>query len=327
MLFARIGLEDMAFIPTHTRLLLLASVICCFLVVLFSYNVSASELYFIDAHSQVDHNLKNLELIIKRMDDGGVYRTILSARSGRKSEEIASFAETYSDRIVPAVRTKSGTYKKNHPKYYKKLRKQTNSGRFKAMAEVLMYHAQKGTKAAEVVVYPDDKRVHAAMNAAIKNGWPFVIHIEFQSLRGKKRHRFLAEMEELLTAHPDHPFALNHMGQLKSLDVRRLITNHQNIYFLTAHTNPVVIQQSNQPWVNMFRGSSIAKDWKELLLQHPDRFIFALDNVWEKHWKDFYLDQMKYWRKALADLPSSVAHAVAHGNAERLWKMPPKLDK
>jgi hypothetical protein len=36
---------------------------------------------------------------------------------------------------------------------------------------------------------------------------------------------------------------------------------------------------------------------------------------------------MKYWRKAMADLPDDVAHAIAHGNAERLWRIKPKQDK
>ena len=325
-LFTRRDLDNMKFNPTRTSLLLLSPVICFFLLISFSNNLRASELYFVDAHSQVDENLENLELIIQRMDDGGVYRTILSARSGRKPEEVASFAEAYSDRIVPAVRTKSGAYNKNHPKYYKQLRKQLDSGRFKAMAEVLMYHAQKGSKAPEVIVYPDDQRVQAALNAAIENAWPFIIHIEFRSLRGKKRQQFMAGMEELLKAHSAHSFALNHMGQLTAVEVRKLIKHHQNIYFLTAHTNPVIISHSNQPWVNMFRGVAISPEWKQLLLQHADRFIFALDKVWETHWEEFYLDQMEYWRKAMADLPHDVAHAVAHGNAERFWGTP-MLDK
>jgi len=316
----------MEFIPTHTRLLLLSSVICSFLLVLFCHNLRASELYFIDAHSQVDHNLKNLELIIQYMDDGGVYRTILSARSGRKPEEVASFAKRYSDRIVPAIRTKSDAYNKNHPKYYKKLRKQLDSGHFKAMAEVLMYHAQKGSKAPEVFVFPNDDRVVFALGEAIENGWPFVIHIEFQSLEGSKRQRFMTSMEKMLKAHPDHPFALNHMGQLGSSEVHRLIETHKNIHFLTAHTNPGIIKHSRQPWVNIFDGEKLTPEWKKLIMQYPDRFIFALDNVWERHWRRFYFDQMVYWRKAMADLPRDVAHAIAHGNAERLWKIPPKLN-
>ncbi|MBE9516152.1 MAG: amidohydrolase family protein [Proteobacteria bacterium] len=302
----------------------LLPVICCSLLVLFGPNLWASELYFIDAHSQVDHKLKNLDLIIQRMDEAGVYRTILAARSKRKPGEVVSFAQAHSERIVPAVRTKSGAYKKNRPKYYKKLRKQLNSGHFRAMAEVLMYHAQKGDKAPEVSVYPDDQRVQTALNAAIKNGWPFIIHIEFRSLSGEKRRQFMASMEKLLKAHPGHAFALNHMGQLAAAEVRRLITNHKNIYFLTAHANPVSIRHSNQPWVNMFQGSVIAKEWKELLVLHPDRFIFALDNVWERHWSEYYLEQMEYWKKAMIDLPRDVAHAVAHGNAERLWNLSPK---
>jgi predicted TIM-barrel fold metal-dependent hydrolase len=258
------------------------------------------------------------------MDEAGVYCTILSARAERKSEDIVAFADEQVKRIVPAVRTKSGAYNKNHPKYYKKLRNQLNSGRFKAMAEILLYHARKGDKAPEVVVYPNDKRVQFALDKAIKNRWPFVIHIEFQSLGGRKRQRFMNEMEEMLKAHSEHPFALNHMGQLKVAEVRRLIKNHENIYFLTAHTNPFIIRHSNQPWVSIFKDETLAPEWKELLSQYPGTFIFALDNVWDRHWKEFYLDQIKYWRKAMADLLPDIAHAVAHGNAERLWGIKPK---
>ena len=76
-----------------------------------------------------------------------------------------------------------------------------------------------------------------------------------------------------------------------------------------------------KPWVSMFGDSGLAGDWEELIVNYPNRFIFALDNVWgAKHWKKAsYRKQMGYWRKALLRLPSPVAHAVAHGNAERLW--------
>ncbi|MBW2077545.1 MAG: amidohydrolase family protein [Deltaproteobacteria bacterium] len=228
---------------------------------------------------------------------------------------------------MPAVRTKSGAYNTNHPKYFKQLGKQIDCGRFKAMAEVLMYHAQKGSKAPEVIVYPDNQRVQTALNAAIEHAWPFVIHIEFRrSLSGEKRGKFMAAIEGLLTAHAAHSFALNHMGQLTAVEVRRLVKQHQNIYFLTAHTNPVIIRRSKQPWVNVFRGEVFCPEWKELLLHYADRFIFALDNVWETHWRELYLDQMAYSSRAMADLTHDVAHAVAHGNAERLWRIP-MLDK
>ena len=37
------------------------------------------------------------------------------------------------------------------------------SGRFGAISELLMHHAQKGSKADEIVVYPDDKRVQVTL--------------------------------------------------------------------------------------------------------------------------------------------------------------------
>lgn len=114
------------------------SIVGFFLSLTANSNSVAGELYFIDAHSQIDQNIENLDLIIQRMDAAGVYRTILDARSGRKQGEIASFAQKHSQRIIPAVRTKSGAYNKNHPKYYKKMRKQIESERFKAMVEILL---------------------------------------------------------------------------------------------------------------------------------------------------------------------------------------------
>ena len=76
----------------------------------------------------------------------------------------------------------------------------------------------------------------------------------------------------------------------------------------------------------MFAGERLTPAWKSLTVAYPTRFIFALDNVWgRKHWKPgMYNGQIALWRKALADLPHETAHAIAHGNAERLWRLEPK---
>ena len=70
-------------------------------------------------------------------------------------------------------------------------------------------------------------------------------------------------------------------------------------------------------------GAEFAPEWRKLLLANPDRFVFAMDNVFSFYWKDMFLPQIEVWRKTLATVPDDVAHAVAHGNAERLWKLPP----
>lgn len=284
----------------------------------------AAELYFVDAHSQVDEGVSDLELIIRRMDAAGVYRTILAARSGRKPGEVADFAARHPERIVPSVRTKSDAFDKNPANWQKSVQAQINSGRFRAMAEILLYHAKKGDKAPEVRAYPEDERVKFVLAAALERRWPFVVHIEFASLSPLDRERFMAGFEALLQEYPKLPFLLNHMGQLQPPEAARLIRAHANFHLLTAHTTSAITRESREPWTRMFDGDSLAPAWKSLMLAHPDRFVFALDNVWYQHWDAFYLEQIKQWRQALEDVPPSVAHAVAHGNAERLWQLDPR---
>lgn len=290
----------------------------------FPLPVMSQDLYFIDAHSQVDHQLDDLSLILKRMDEAGVHKTILASRGRRSHSDIADMAATYPKRIVAAIRTKGRIYRDNHPKFYKKLRKRANSDRYGAMAEILIYHAQKGNKADEVNVELSDQRVDAVLQVCLEKNWPMYLHIEFSSVHGNLRLQIMRDLETFISKQPEHPFVLTHMGQLNAKDVKRLIEGHTNIHFMTAHTDPVITSQSNQPWTQMFSGDLLKDEWKQLMIQHPDRFIFALDNVWQRHWQDFYIEQIAEWRKALAELPSNVAHQFSHGNAERLWRLSPK---
>lgn len=286
---------------------------------------SAFEIPIIDAHSQVDQNV-DLQTVIRLMDRGGVARTILSARGKRKPEELVAFAAEYPGRIIPAVRTKGQSYQANDPQYYRLLKKQLRMGHFRAMAEVLMYHAQKGRKAPEVVVYPEDRRVRAALLYALQHRWPFVVHIEFAAA-GNLRDEFMWKLTLLLTGYPKHPFVLIHMGQLDHRTIRHLIEAHRNIFFVTSHADPVTVNRSHQPWTNLFDGDGLAPAWRALIIQHPDRFILGFDNVFAEHWGQFYLDQVALWRRAIRELPVDVAHALAHGNAERLWHLPPLKER
>ncbi|MBC8157835.1 MAG: hypothetical protein H8E94_00740 [Alphaproteobacteria bacterium] len=63
--------------------------------------------------------------------------------------------------------------------------------------------------------------------------------------------------------------------------------------------------------------------WYKLVLANPTRFVLAFDNVFSFQWEDSFLPQVDVWRKALTTVPDDIAHAIAHGNAERLWKLPP----
>jgi predicted TIM-barrel fold metal-dependent hydrolase len=300
-----------------TRTWLFAFLILCLPV------AEAGDLYFVDAHSQFDTNVY-AALIIKRMDEGGVYKTILASRGDRKPGEAADLAEQYPGRIVASIRTKGRQYINGSKIYYQKLKKRVRSGRFSAIAELLVFHAQKGNKAERVQVAVNDKRVLKTLEYAKERGWPLVLHIEFASLPGDERDEYMAGLNRLLNDNPDYPFALAHMGQLPPEQVGALIKAHNNIYFLTSHADPVSDANSKQPWTNMIEHDKFKAPWKTLITQHPDRFVFAIDNVWDWQWKITYLKHIKLWRSALAELPETVANAVAHGNAERLWHLEPK---
>lgn len=254
------------------------------------------------------------------MDQGGVVCTILSSNPIEPvaPEEVVSFALKYPGRIIPAVRAKV----QRNENYYELLEKQVNMGQYRAMAEVLLYHAQKGPHAPLIVAYPEDKTVQTALSYALEKGWPFIVHIEFAAA-GDERNVFMAKLEALLIQHPEHPFVLIHMGQLDHVTVRQLIEEHANIYFITSASDPIVIEAYPEPWTNMFDGDHLSADWKALITEHPDRFILGFDVVSARDWRQLYLKEIALWRKAINELPLEVAHTIAHGNAERLWHLPP----
>ena len=305
------------------------ALLLCLMMILALGETGASEIPIIDAHSQVDH-LVDLRKVVELADHGEVSQIILSTRGRITPEELLSFAAQFPARIIPAVRTKGNAYTGNQRGYYQQLKKQMSTGRFGAMAEVLMYHAQKGAPgkrvfAPEVVAYPDDERVQAALKYALDKKWPFVAHIEFRAIRSsRQREEFMTKLKVLLAGNPEQPFLLIHMGQLDPAPAEQLIEAHKNIHFIPSHSNPLTVNKSSEPWTNMFdsSGSRLSADWKRIVVRHPERFVLGFDNVWAEHWSDLYLGQIALWREALRDLPEQVAHAVAHGNAERLWRLP-----
>lgn len=285
-------------------------------------------LYFVDAHSQLP--LASLEsTIINDMRYNYVCRTLLSGRRDGTPEVIAEMAERHPRQLTAAVRIKGKHYNNNNLVLFNAyLLGQVASGRYDAMGEVLIYHAHKDLAsgdAPEIKVRFTDPRIDLVTQAARQYGWPVVLHIEFASadLSAADRQAFMQGLESYLASNRDLHIVLNQMAMLPYTDVQRLINSHPNVYFTTAQTNPVRVLNSNQPWVNLFSGYTLKMEWKRLFISHPDRFIFALDNVQGKHWREYYSLEMRFWMSAMNDLPPDVAHMISHGNSERLWHLRP----
>ncbi len=288
-------------------------------------SAKALNLPIVDAHTQIDGET-DMNVVIATMDRAGIGRALLSARFGRKPDDILALAKAHPDRITATARTKTKNYLKGFKGtefFRNSFTREIAAGEYGALAEVILWHDQKGNKAGKVVIAPDHPRVQVYVDAAVKNDWSFIFHIEFGGA-GSDREPFMKKMKAVLRQHPDHPMALIHMGQIDDpAEARRLIEDHPNLHFITSHCNPLTHGRPEFPWANLFDGDRLHPTWSKLMIDHPDRFVLAFDNVFPDHWGDYYVDQANLWRRALTDLPEPVAHAIAHKNAERLWKLPP----
>ena len=284
------------------------------------------DIYFIDAHSQWDHRVDE-ERILSLMDHGGIYRTLLSVHMKRPWQDVVAFAKAAPRRIIPTVRIKGRGYHRGpRNKYFDRLEGQLGSDPFGAMAEVHVWHDSDGGKYHEIRIDFDDELFLAAFDAAKGKDWPLIVHMEFAALSFIGKRDYMDKLETFLRSNQDHPVVMIHMAQLEEPDVRRLLAAHSNLHFMTSHASPFY-QSGGKPFINMINDGKFKPQWKKLILEYPDRFVFALDNVFSKFWMpDLYLDKMKMWWNVASDLPNDVAQAFAHGNAERLWKLTAKPD-
>ncbi len=276
----------------------------------------------IDAHSQIDSKT-DLDQVMRLMDQAGVNQVILSTRFNQSTRDVLKLALRFPDRIIPAAKTKTKAYMKGKDgfpgEFYDEIRRYD----FKAMAEVIMWHAQKkGVGAGKAVIYPDDSRLNPFLETARKKRWPFIAHVEFAGM-GTEKTRYMKKFKLFLSKHSDLQIGLIHMGQLSSEDAAQLLTEFSNLFFITSHCNSVIAKSSKLPWTRMFEGVKISQEWKNLLVRFPDRFVLAFDNVFYFQWNNSFIPQVLVWRKALLNLPESVAHALSYGNAERLWRLEP----
>jgi len=276
----------------------------------------------IDIHSQVDEKT-NLDEIVPLLDRAGVAQVVLSTRFGQPTGDILALAKQYPDRIVPAAKTKTKAFMKGRDAFPGDFYNELKRFNFRAMAEIIIWHAaKKGVGAGKATMAPDDPRIGPLLKTARGIGCPFIAHVEFGDMEFYKAY-YMKKFEAFLSANQDIPIGMIHMGQLKVKDAKRLLPMYPNLFFITSHCNPVTTKSSKLPWTRMFKGEQLTPAWEDLVLRFPDRFVLAFDNVFHFHWKGTFIPQVLVWRKALRKLPDEVANALAHGNAERLWKLPP----
>lgn len=95
----------------------------------------------------------------------------------------------------------------------------------------------------------------------------------------------------------------------------------------SAATVGALIDRHPQLLVELALRSDVAPDgrldpeWRALFLRHPDRFMYGTDTWIAERWNAL-VDSAESARIWLRDLPEGVAHAIAYGNAERVFAAP-----
>jgi len=298
------------------------------LIVCFSTPAFAETIPIFDAHNQMDDGLTVNEMI-SLMDAAGVERIFFAGRVPRHDTFVLEAAKLYPKRIFPLLRTKGD---KDFEASDANLKRQFNDAardpRYFGMAELLVYHAFKPAyNERERKIFLTDAKVGYAIEFAEKRKWPLILHIEMAAA-GEMRQTYMNQLEQFLSDHPQLPVLMMHMAQLDSMDVERLIQTHPNIHFMTGHLkflsgNPDKEDSSEQvlPWTPMFMEGRLLEPWKDLFLRYPERFIYASDAMLVNQWRKRYVKRIHIWQRVFQELPSDVAHKIAHQNAERLWHL------
>lgn len=288
--------------------------------------MAAAQLPVIDAHSQFDHTISPQHLV-KTLREADVQRVLLATRGRAELQTLTGLARQHPGCVVPMVRSKSNAYTQGTKGYYRQLEEQLAEPEFKAMAELILTHNQKGNRADEVYLPAAAPQVQAAVGAAKARQWPVVLHYEFrwiaQELGAAELQAKLAELRSVLRSLAPLPVGLTHVAQLDAVQARALLQEHPNLFLLLSHANSLINDGSKQPWTNVVESGVIGAEWVALMQQYPRQFVLALDNVFPEHWSSLYAQQVALWRQALGALGPELARAIAHDNAVRIYRLEP----
>ena len=115
-----------------------------------------------------------------------------------------------------------------------------------------------------------------------------------------------------------------HMAQIEFEEAEIILKETKNVHFIISHSDPYRAKNEKRKrlgkaqtgWITLFnKKNNLKKKWKNLMNENPNRFVFALDNVFDHHWKKKYKERVYFWRKALASLNKNTSSLIACGNA------------
>ena len=301
----------------------------------------AADIYdgtLIDAHSQKG-KLISVEQLSEKINKTDVDFTLLSFRlkpSKIKTEllEIKQLTGNKVRYLIPTKLFKFTQKTANSSKVVTRLRNlikttKQNDMDYVGFGEIIVQHAphdHKRLKYDGINLDLNSKRISEAIDIVLKDNKPVILHVELNDYETDSK-KILNQLVTLSNKNPNNNFLLMHMAQIEFSEAEFIIKNTKNIHFMTSHADnekrlQMKKKKGQQGWINLFdKDDKLQKKWIDLMNENPKRFVFALDNVWDKQWLRGYKKRVSMWRAALASLDKKSSILIACGNANEYFNL------
>ncbi|MFH2094000.1 MAG: amidohydrolase family protein [Pseudomonadota bacterium] len=115
------------------------------------------------------------------------------------------------------------------------------------------------------------------------------------------------------------------MGFASPEQVEAFMGDHPNLYMVISKKDRLMEDFSDsekQASIGsaFLKGFRLRPEWKAILIQYQDRFLFGTDPHMKKLWEHYPMT-IKSYRLVLGQLPHETAEKIACKNAEKLYKI------
>lgn len=280
-----------------------------------------------DAMAQIDSGM--YETVRTKMDDSGVQRMALFARSKRNSNgesDVIALKKRFPDRFVigtPKWFDLSGDVSEIFiSQTISKLREVP----YQFVGEILFVHGDKShgeqTAAGERYVSADAPNVIRLMQKLQALRVPVMTHWEVYNWE-----RDWPSFHQLYEKSPNTTFIWPHAGFGSATQAEIVLSQHTNVMITLSKLEKGQRSFSNEEKSEQLGGTivdecgSILPEWRALIDKFPTRFMFATDAHKDFRWAK-YTDVVSRWRNILGQLPDPQAKMIAWQNAERVYGKP-----
>ena len=157
----------------------------------------------------------------------------------------------------------------------------------------------------------DSPLMQSLWGLSAKHDAPMMIHMEFDDDSAE-------ELQSLVESDRNGTMVLGHCGKNTSPDqIRTLLEANDNVYCNLAFRSPP--QTSAFDPNNIYDSCTLKSEWKDLIEDHPDRFMVGIDDT--HSWETFDKVTENIRSGLLANLRPDVAEKVAYKNAVKLYAL------